>query len=185
MNEKAYARYAEALKGLIGNDPSLLKDYEKGLSDFGALMDNDAELKAVLSSYSVPKERLFSLVDELTSKSKLTHLAPFLKVLIDKHLIDHFNDILQAFLDLSYTSRGVKAGIVYSVSPLSKEEMVSLEESLSKKIGFEAKLEIRVERSLLGGIKVYLDGKVYDGSLENQLEILRNRLLEANRGKSI
>jgi ribosomal 50S subunit-associated protein YjgA (DUF615 family) len=38
-------------------------------------------------------------------------------------------------------------------------------------------LENRTEPSLLGGVKVAIDGKVYDGTLNTKLEALRSRLL--------
>ena len=65
---------------------------------------------------------------------------------------------------------------------LSKEQLELLTKTFEEKLGCEVSLSARSEPSLLGGIKVSIDGKVYDGTLANKLEALRLRLL-AQGGK--
>ena len=71
---------------------------------------------------------------------------------------------------------GVKEGIAYSAFPLSAEEKAALEEAFSRKLGAKVELMVVMDPHLIGGVKVALEGKVYDGTVKNRLSELRARL---------
>ena len=106
----------------------------------------------------------------------LPRLLPFLCLLVKKHRIASFDDIESCFASLCDEASSTTRGIVYSASPLSREELTSIEASLGKKTSAEVKLRNVVDPSLLGGVKVSLGDKVYDGSLKGKLDNLAKQL---------
>lgn len=184
MPNTRYAGYGKALFELVGTDPALLKAYQKALLDVSLSLKKNGELQDFLSSYAVNKENQFKVIDELFRDEKLVHLAPFLKLIESKRLFSRFEDIRLSFHELANKALGKEEGIAYSASKLAKEDLEELEKALGESLGKEIELENRVEPSLLGGIRVFVDGKVYDGTIETKLESLRKKLLAVARGGS-
>lgn len=184
MPDSHYANYGRALFELIENDKNAIVSYEEALIHVKNDLKRNPELMSFLSSYAIAKEKQYLVIDEIYGKSKLEHLAPFLKVLVNRRLFPKFDEILLSFKKNANEALGKEEGIVYSAIPLNEDELKSLEDSLSKKIGKDVVLSERVEPSLLGGIKVFIDGKAFDGTLKGKIESLRKELLKVAKGSS-
>jgi F-type H+-transporting ATPase subunit delta len=169
-------KHAEALFELAQEEKAVA-DYEAALQSVLLSLRKEPSLAGCLESYAVPKEENYRLIDEVYGKIPLKSLTSFLKVIVDHHLMDHFEDVELAYRHLANLELGIKEGLVYSASPLSKEELALLTETLEEKLQAKVALESRTEPSLLGGVKVAIDGKVYDGTLLSKVEALRTRLL--------
>ena len=63
-------------------------------------------------------------------------------------------------------------------SKMSDRQIESLKISLDKILGKTTKLSIEVDPSLIGGIKLRIDNTFLDASIHNQLQTLRNELLQ-------
>ena len=174
-NELNY-NYAYALI-LLANEQ---KDLEKCLeifSDFVDLLNNDKEILPYLESYFVQLIDKYLFIDEILSSAKRTYFTSFLKLLIKKHHIKNIEQIYREFKKLANKNLGVLDGIIYSTIPLTKEKIVEFEKVFSAKSQAKVSFLNKVDASLIGGVKVYLDGEIYDDSLKYQLESLKNNLL--------
>jgi F-type H+-transporting ATPase subunit delta len=182
MNEGKAAAYASALYDLAKAEGKLL-DYQAALRDIKTGLLADGELNAVLSSYALPKERLYALCDSVWGKSPLKSLAPFMKTVVKGHAIPYFQEISKAFDSLVNEAEGVLEGLAYSAAPLTEKELAALEKAVGASLDKKVSLTNRVEPSLLGGVKVAVGDKVFDGSLERKLTDLRKKLLEGGSGQ--
>ena len=63
-------------------------------------------------------------------------------------------------------------------SKMSDRQIESFKISLDKILGKKTKLSIKVDPSLIGGIKLRIDNTFLDASIHNQLQTLRNELLQ-------
>ena len=69
--------------------------------------------------------------------------------------------------------------IVTSARELSAEELNRIEEKFSQMLGDMLNLEVRVDPSLIGGVRVEAGGMMYDGSVSTRLsDMLRTMLAE-------
>lgn len=68
---------------------------------------------------------------------------------------------------------------VISAVPLSEEQQNALQSKLSAKVGKTVLLEISVDPSVLGGIKLCYNGLELDGTTAGRLEALRRNLIQA------
>ena len=78
-------------------------------------------------------------------------------------------------------SLGILEGVVYSAAPLSEEEKKRIEDALAERLGDKVELTPILDPDLLGGVKVALDGKVYDGSLRHKLQEMKKHLLQGGK----
>ncbi len=171
--EIAYS-YAEALYelGAEGGDTEQL---ERDLhyaweAIFGS------ELFLALRHPLVPKQDKLGLVREAFAQ-----IAPYVRNLLllatERGRVAYLGQILEEFQRLREEHEGLLHVVVFSAYPLdglSDQIQVKLEEIT----GREVQLEERLDRSLIGGIKLKLGGLVLDSSVRGQLERLREELLE-------
>ena len=72
--------------------------------------------------------------------------------------------MIEDFTEVYYQSRGICPGILYSVRPLDEGTVERVEKAVSSNMGTPVKLRSRIDESLLGGIKVVVNDRVWDGS---------------------
>lgn len=178
MTSATYQNYASALFSLAQEEKKVA-EYQQALLQVGkAFAENPAYL-AYLSSFAIDKNVLYLSLEKVFVSPETPSLLPFLKLLVDKHQIAHFSDIEEGFDSLANDALGVKVGVVYSAQALTEEEKKSIEEALALRLQSAIHLDYRVEPSCLGGVKVFIDGRVYDDTLSSKLERLRSDLLKA------
>ena len=172
--EELYSNYASALYGLI--DKSKSEQYLAVLQGFCDLLRENKDLKTALSSYVISKEEKEKLLEICFKGESLPYLMDFGRVIISHHRMGHIDRIVEAFAMLVHEQYGMKEGIAFSATPLTEEQLTQLEEAFTKKLGVKVVLKNKVDEKLLGGVKVALDGKVYDGSLRSRLLDLHKQL---------
>lgn len=103
-------------------------------------------------------------------------------LLIDRRRSSIVPDLTDEFIKLANQARQTEDAVVYSVKPLSEAEMLSLSQVFAKKAGI-ASLRIRneVQTDLIGGIKVRIGNRIYDGSVSGKLERMERQLAGGNR----
>ncbi len=67
-------------------------------------------------------------------------------------------------------------GLLLTALPLTQAQHAAIEGHFSDLLGETVALEVREEKNLLGGVKVELGGRVYDGSLRGQLQSILSTL---------
>ena len=87
-----------------------------------------------------------------------------------------FKQIQEGFLALVHEDLGIKSGVAYSADKLTASELNAIKEALGKRLSSRVELRNVVDPSLLGGVKVAIDGKVYDGTIRSKLIDLSREL---------
>ena len=103
-------------------------------------------------------------------------LVNLLYVLIDKGRAKHFERIIKRYLELLDESHGFSRGTIYSVAPLTDAQLASIEEQTGKLLKKQVKLENLIDATIIGGIKVYVEGKMIDASIQKRLISLAETL---------
>lgn len=176
MRDTLSAKYAFALYSLA-RDEGKVADYLPPLRDFWDNMQESEELYSFLCSYSVPKSSKEKIIKTMSQAYKLEHLESFLLLLSKKHVLRKLGAIIEDYESYSDEELGIKRGVVFSPYQLEPAEVARLEKALSKRLEYEVKLTPRIDHRLIGGVKISLDGKVYDGSVQNRLNEMKKSLL--------
>lgn len=103
----------------------------------------------------------------------------FLMVLIDKRRTASFDRIVKAYRKLVDQSLGLSVGTIISAEPLTDGQVTSFEEKTGNLLKKNVKLVNKVEPSILGGVKIFIEGKVIDASIRKQLKDLESRIMQA------
>lgn len=179
MKDEVFINYATALFSLAKNE-NKVEIYLKEMKEVTEVLTSSPEILETFSSYRLSKEELYQLLDESFKKLESPSLLPFLKLLLSKHLLSSIREISADFYTLCNDYLGIKEGIIYSTKPLSKDEVTKIEDILGKKLNSKIYLKNRIDLNIIGGVKVVLDGKIYDGSVARKVENLRNELLKGD-----
>lgn len=171
--------YALALFSLTKENGSIRNTRDEFFATISFLFSKENELfLKTLSSYSISEEdRLHLLQTTLLKEIKEKHFASFLKMIVAKHYVDSLPMIEKEFRHLANEDLKIKEGIIYSVYPLNEKEISSFEEIFAKKLNVEVDLVNRVDKRLIGGVRIYIDNELFDGSLEGRIERLKEELL--------
>lgn len=104
-----------------------------------------------------------------------------LYILVDRNRMQHFSAIVDDYKGLVNEKQNIAEAYVTSAKPLTEEEVNAINEVFSKKAG-KQQLHIHniVDDGIIGGLKVKIGDRVYDGSIARQLERIRNQMIFGN-----
>ena len=75
----------------------------------------------------------------------------------------------------------IKEGIIYSTEKLSNEDIENVEKKFKEILSNDVELENQIDEKLIGGYKVVIEDKVFDGSIKNKLEFMKLSLKQGGR----
>ena len=109
------------------------------------------------------------------------HIEPellnFLCILIDKHRNGVWEGIGRQYEKLAWESEGRTKGVLYTVVPVEGSRLSALEEKVGAALGKKVKLNNHIDKTIIGGTKIYIDGKLIDASLKTQLDNMKQRII--------
>jgi len=103
----------------------------------------------------------------------------FLQILIDKKRTTSFSKIVREYKKLMDQELGISVGTISSAVPLTDIQLKSFEEKAGALLKKNVKLTNKVDPSILGGVKIFIEGKVIDASIRKQLQDLEGRIKQA------
>ncbi|MGG2063416.1 MULTISPECIES: F0F1 ATP synthase subunit delta [unclassified Bacillus (in: firmicutes)] len=176
-NEIVAKRYAVALFQ-IAKDKHVLEMFEEELRLVQSVFVSSNELHTFLGQPSISKEMKKQFLSNVFSTVSQPILNT-LYILIDNHRETLVPEIVDAYVALANEERNVADAIVYSTRSLSEDEKLSIAEVFAKKTGKDAiRVQNVVDEDLLGGIKVRIGNRIYDGSLQRKLARIQRELMK-------
>jgi F-type H+-transporting ATPase subunit delta len=171
-------RYARALAQVVaatGEYRRVLQDLE----DFLATYRESAELREICESPAVPVASKTKVLEAIVSRLGAAPVTlNFLRVLLAHYRLPLLEEVITAFRKIAYDWLGVAQIQISSAADLSPAEGELLRGRFQELTRKQAELEFRVERRLIGGIVAQIGSTVYDGSVQGQLQRIRERLAE-------
>ncbi|MGZ4161966.1 MAG: F0F1 ATP synthase subunit delta [Neobacillus sp.] len=175
-NSMVAKRYALALFQ-IAKEQQLLGTVEEELRVVKEVLLYNTDLKAVLKSTKLTNEKKKEILKEAFASLNV-YVLNTLMILIDRHRDDQIVEVANQFIELANEEMGIAEAKVYSIRPLSDAEREGLSSVFAAKIGKKSlKIENIVDSDLLGGIKLRIGNRIYDGSLRGKLDRLERKLL--------
>ena len=170
------SRYAKALFEL-SRDTKALGAAEKDFPQVVRIIEDEPDMKSFMNHPAIVPSEKKALLEKLFKGKINTTLYDFLCLLVDKNREEYIpiiNEEMQGML-LDYQGRQIMK--VYTPFELSSEIKSMVISGLSKSTGKTVEIEEVVDPSLIGGIKVQIGDKVFDGSVKSGLEKLRDALM--------
>ncbi|WP_042463553.1 F0F1 ATP synthase subunit delta [Neobacillus dielmonensis] len=175
-NSLAAKRYALALLQ-IAKEQQLLETIKEEIRVVKEVIQYTPELSAALKSSKLSLEQKKQLITT-SFASVNVYVLNTLLILIERHREGIITDFANEFLDLANEEMGIAEAVVYSTRALSDAERDALSAVFAAKIGKKAlNIENIVDTNLLGGVKLRIGNRIYDGSLRGKLDRLERKLL--------
>jgi F-type H+-transporting ATPase subunit delta len=176
LNEAVARRYAAALADVALEQ---LKA-DKVKADFSAFVDafySSADLRNFLETPAAGPEQKHKVVEKLADKMGLDPaVRNFVYLTVDHRRTELLREMDQALAEEINSRLGIAQATVTSAQPLSDSEKQQLTAALEKRTGKKIEAQFRQDGSLLGGAVVRVGSTVYDGSVRQQLNRLREQL---------
>jgi F-type H+-transporting ATPase subunit delta len=175
-NTMVAKRYASALFQ-IANEQQILGQVEEDLRVVKEVLEYNPDLKAVLKSSKLTIDKKKEIVKNAFASVNVYVLNTVL-ILIDRHREDQIAEVTDQFLELANEAMGIAEAEVYSARELTDAERDALSATFAAKIGKKSlRIENIVDSNLLGGIRLRIGNRIYDGSLRGKLDRLERNLL--------
>jgi len=171
-------RYSRALFEL-SNETSELEKTENDIKQFQSLLNKSLEIKNFIKdpTQSISQQnKFFDLLSDRLNFSK--NLKNFFLLLIEKRRIFYVNKISESFLKLCSKKRGELEASLISSKDLSKSEIETISKDLSATMGSSIKFNYKVDKELIGGVKIQLGSFMIDTSIKNKLKKYKLAMLE-------
>jgi F-type H+-transporting ATPase subunit delta len=173
--EAAARRYARALLdvALEKGDTALRQDLE----DLGQLYADNAPLRTMLLHPGVPAEKKTAVIAALLKGRPSDLLQRLVGLLVQRDRVELLPLVAKAYVRLWNTSKGIVAAEAVSARELDETEAQAVSAAAGRALGGKkVDLRRRVDASLMGGLLLRMEGRVYDGSVRSRLRALRERL---------
>lgn len=145
-----------------------------------AMLAESADLRRVLENPSIPAQQKNAVIDAVTQRTGGSRpVRNFVKVVTDHRRLPLFTEIVKQ-VELELDDRmGFAEAQVTSARLLNDPEKQLLETEIAKLTGKRVRARYQQDASLLGGAVVQVGSTIYDGSVNGQLERIREQLVES------
>ena len=150
---------------------------KNGLEEFNNSLKDDLSINTFFKSKTVENVEKMSLFEKAVSNSMNATLVEVLKVVIENDDISLLKDIAKHFTLLSKQKLNVAFVEVVSSDKMNSEQKDNISNSLSELIKKKIDISFDVDKNLIGGLKIKVDDKLYDSSLQTKLENAKSKLV--------
>ena len=165
--------YAEALFELAAGE-NVLEETSDGLITVISALRQTPEYRSLLASAAIGKaDRLKALDDAFAGKVPKV-LMGVLRMMVSRGHVSALDSMVREYEELSREYRGESTARVLSAVPLKESEAMAIRAELEKRVGHTVIVQCEVDPSLIGGVRVEVDGRVIDGSIRNKLEQIKD-----------
>ena len=170
--------YGEGLYELA-RDEDLRPQLEKELGQIVELMKQQPEFIRLLCSRAVERATRLQIVDATFGGQAHPYVVNFMKLLVRKEHFDSFLLCCQWFHQRYNDDYGIVEARVTSAVPLSDADRAALRSRLAEISGKNVALFCAVDPALIGGVRVEMDGRRYDNTIQDRLGRLKRSLTQA------
>ena len=176
MNEAVARRYASALAD-VALEQIKADKVKADLSSFVDAFYESADLRNFLETPAVGPEQKHQVIEKLAERMGLDPaVRNFVYLTVDHHRTELLREMEQALADEINARLGIALAQVTSAQRLNEAERQQLMAALERRTGKKIEARFQEDGSLLGGAVVRVGSTVYDGSVRQQLNRLREQL---------
>lgn len=168
-------RYTRALFQLAreaGEEQKIGSELEQFLS-----AHEQSDLPRVLTNPAFPAAARKRILQQVIAGQQLSPLAAkFLSLLLDRDRLAYLPHIVASYRRMLNEAQGRVEARVVSAAVLEDAAIEQLRDRLRGLSGKDVVLQQETDASILGGLLIELEGKIYDGTIRTQLEKMKQRM---------
>jgi F-type H+-transporting ATPase subunit delta len=168
-------RYATALFQLAreaGQEEAVGQEIAEFQKTFSA-----SELQSILTNPAFALDSRKRIIIQVANAQRLSVLTThFLSLLLDRDRLAYLAEISSGYQRLLNEAKGRIEAKVVSAMALEPAQVERLLETLQAISGKTVILQRETDPALIGGLRVELEGRIYDGSVSTRLAMMRERM---------
>jgi len=170
-------RYAKALLDVLY--PASAELGLEQLVKFSSILSTETHMRQLFENPTVAADRRKAIFKGIAdSLAYEAHVRNFLNLLIERNRLDLLSDIVSAYQKLLDEKLGIVRAQVTSASPLDAAQQRNIATKLEQVTGKQVRVELSVDPALIGGVVARVGSTIYDGSIRQQLQVFKQRLIQ-------
>lgn len=173
MMAKTTNEYAKALMELA-LEKNALDEFYSSLKEIQGYFLTYPEYPLMLSSPALTLKERVGCVDAAFGENHPECVVSFLKILCEEGNVCDFVDCVNDFEDMKLSIENTAVAKVYSSFEIADNQKDLLVKALEKRYGKNVLAQFVIDKALIGGIKVEIDGETLDGSIKKNLTLVKD-----------
>ena len=174
--ETIASRYGLALYSLAVDNNKVI-EWQNEVKEINRVFKENPDFVMILgSNFLTFEERVEILEKSLVGVDK--NIVALIIVVMENNRTSCLYDLFGSFNSYCNEHRGVREGLIYSTSKLEQTVINQLEEKISKIEQHKVELKNIIDPTLIGGVKVVISDRIYDGSIKHHIEMMKKDLLK-------
>jgi F-type H+-transporting ATPase subunit delta len=171
-------RYATALFELAQEAKSV-DAIKADLDGFAKLLLDSEDLLRLVRSPVYTAEEQTKAVDAVLAKAKIAGLAAkFISTVASNRRLFAIREMISGFNALVAQSKGETRAEVTVAEKLDEKHLATIKEAIAASGKKNVELDVKIDPSILGGLKVKIGSRMIDASLKTKLNSIRNAMKE-------
>lgn len=146
------------------------EEYGEALCKVRDTFVENPDFSALLTSPGIPLRERLGIIESTFGESVPERVLSYLMLLCEKGRLSDFEQSVSEYTALFEASEHIMNAKITSADELCEEEKKKLISKLEATYKGKIRGEYYVDKTLIGGVIVEIDGKVMDGSLRHRLE---------------
>ena len=167
--------YGEGLYALCAEE-ALSGDVLEQLDVLNGSFKAQPDYLRLLSNMSLGREERLGILDKTLRGQVQPYVLNFCKILLEKGLLHEFSDCAKAYRARYLQDNGIVEASVTTAVPLDDGQRKKLMEKLSAMTGKQIVLKERLDPAVLGGVRLEMDGKRYDNTVQSRLTAIHRAI---------
>ncbi len=160
----------------LATEENLREELCEQLDALAECFRKDPDFLRLLNTHGIPLQERFSVLDEVLRGKVHPYILNFMKILCERGAISAFAECAQYYRRRFNEDFGIGEALVSTAAPLSRDQAEALRRKLESISGKRIRMRESVDPKLLGGVRVELDGRRLDNTIQSRLEQLRRSL---------
>jgi len=177
MSLQAIARrYASALADVVLERGEAL-EVQSELVAWERMIQSSPNLLEVFRNPTVALDQKRAVLNKLIERAQPRQTTVnFLKVLLQNQRLTELGEINRRFAEMLDARAGLVAATVTTARGVAENSQQALHAKLAKMTGKKVRVDFSTDPELLGGIVTRIGSTVYDGSVRNQLQQIKEKM---------
>lgn len=165
--------YSEALFSLA-RDENMIEQVESDFSLFSELLENNPDFYEFFRSPIVSKEEKKNLLTKAIKDQVSGTFYRFLMILIEKNRGHRILEMQRLYEKRCDEELDRSEAVVESAKTLDDQELEKIKKKLELISNKSIRIKTKVKKELIGGLRIYLDGRIIDNSLDKDLRAIKS-----------
>ncbi len=174
-NSQVAKVYAKALLE-AGQDAKLTGEFEAELKEVLTIFKQNQDIWNFFLSPRVSRDYKLDSLDKAFKGKVSDSILSFLSILIRNNRLNTIPQIYSEYIILNDKLNGIIRAKVQTAIPLANEEILEIKKWFLDTYKAKAEIETSVRPELIGGVVIFFDDKVVDGSILSKLKTMRKSL---------